>query len=430
MEEAVKQLTPLPFTGSDLPYTMVWLNGDACHAPLLKEGHLSIQVAGSTCSATCIRVSQQLVCQLLSSGSQVVYPTEINGCEVPLIASPPDSMAKKVNLLGGKPIYLKVDILQSNTEVSELKAPPLGSHSSSILIASPVSPPLPKADGEVSMTMEVRELLSWAGLDTSEHASGSFTPKRWEPVVLITPLPTKPEDFPKPVDTSSQVSAPDNAEMEDTSLEEIPAPSHSTAEALGPNGDAPLPDVAHLWEEANRALGDLLAVKSSINACWWKLVLEFSMAIHENDSEAMGSIKVAKVICTCSIEEAKNCCSIAIREPEAQRAKAVSIQQSHHKTVQHLEEESIEEERKSQLNILSACQTALWTSHPEFHSVLAASYHVLLEHAPTLHLFCIPQGAPPFPPGSAPSTSSPPMPEHLPRPKWQYHSRPDGWLAF
>ena len=58
------------------------------------------------------------------------------------------------------------------------------------------------------MTMEVRELLFWVGLDTSGHASGHSTPKRLEPMVLVTPLPTKPEDFTQPVDTSSQVSAP------------------------------------------------------------------------------------------------------------------------------------------------------------------------------------------------------------------------------
>ena len=38
------------------------------------------------------------------------------------------------------------------------------------------------------------------------------------------------------------------------------------------------------------------------------------------------------------------------------------------------------------------------------------------------HLFSIPKGAPPFPPGSAPGTSSPPAPEHSPRPKWQHRS--------
>ena len=142
------------------------------------------------------------------------------------------------------------------------------------------------------------------------------------------------------------------------------------------------------------------------------------MALHENDLEATRSIKEAKVTCTHSIEEAKNCCSTAIKEAEAQRAsQAVSIEQSHHKAVQHLEEESIGEEGKSQLNFLSICQAALQTSPPELHSMLVASYHVLLGHASMSHLFTIPQGAPPFPPGPAPRTSSPPVLEHLPRPK-------------
>ena len=136
-------------------------------------------------------------------------------------------------------------------------------------------------------------------------------------MLLVMSLPTKLKYYPKPVDMSSQVSAPNNAEMEDTSLEEILTPSSPTAEALGPSSDAPPTDVAHLWEEANKAPGDLLAIKSSLNTCRWKLVLEFGMVPHENDSEATESIKEAKAICTHSIQEAENCCSVAIREAEA-----------------------------------------------------------------------------------------------------------------
>ena len=290
IEEAVKLLTPLLYMGSDCPYTLVQFNRDACHVPLPKERQLSVQVVGGTGCTTCRRVSQLQVHQLLSSGSQVVYPAGLNGCEVPLITSLPEP----INLLDSKPIYLKADIPQSTMERPELKAPPLGGHPPSTLIASPVRPPPPKVEGEVSMTMEVRELLSWAGLDTSEHASGSSTPKRWEPMVLVTPLSTKPEDFPKPEHMSSQVSALHATKMEDTSLEEIPTPSSPTAEALGPRSDAPPKDAAHLQEEANKALGDLLMVKSSINACQQKLVLEFSMALCQNDSEATESIKEVK----------------------------------------------------------------------------------------------------------------------------------------
>ena len=201
--EVVKLITLLPSTGSDCPNALVQFNGETCHVPLPKEGQLSIQVAGGTGSTACGRVSQLQVHLLLSSGSQVIYPAGLNGCEVLLITSPPEPTAKGINLLGCNLVYLKVDIPQSNMEGPELKALPLSGHSPSTLVASPLRPPLPKAQGEVSMTMEVKELLSQVGLDISEHASGSSTPKRWEPIVLITPLPNKPEDFPKPVDMSS-----------------------------------------------------------------------------------------------------------------------------------------------------------------------------------------------------------------------------------
>ena len=138
IEEAVKLLTLLLSTGSDCPYTLVQFNGDACHVSFPKEGQLSIQVVGGTGSTTCGWVSQLEVCQLLSSGSQVVYAAGLNGCEVPLITCLPEPMAKGINLLSGKPIYLKVDIPQSNTEGPELKALPLGSHPPSTSIASPI----------------------------------------------------------------------------------------------------------------------------------------------------------------------------------------------------------------------------------------------------------------------------------------------------
>ena len=189
MGEAVKLLTPLPSTTSDCSYALVQFIRDTCHALLPKEGQLSgpgcrrhwqchLQKGHSTTG----------FCQLLSSGSQVIYPAGLNGCDVLLITSPPVPMAKGINLLGSDPIYLKVDIPPSNMEGPELKALPLSSHSPSTLVASPIRPPPPKVEGEVSMTMEVRELLSWMGLNMSEHASGSSTPKRWELVVLVTPF--------------------------------------------------------------------------------------------------------------------------------------------------------------------------------------------------------------------------------------------------
>ena len=104
------------------------------------------------------------------------------------------------------------------------------------------------------MTLEVSKLLSWAVLDTSGLAFRSSTPKRPGSLALVTTLPLKPEDSTKPVDTSSQVSIPDNVEVDDPTLEEIHASPSPLVKTLGPSCEAPSLNVTQLQEEANKAL--------------------------------------------------------------------------------------------------------------------------------------------------------------------------------
>ena len=266
MEEVVKQLAPLIPTGPDWPYALVWLNADAHHAPLPREGHLSILMEGGTSNAACGWISQLDICQLLSLGSQVIYLVGLNGCEIPVIMSLPKSLAKGMTMLWGEPIYLLVDIPQSAVKGQESKAPSPGSHSIPILTASPIKAPPPKVEGQVSMTMEVWDLLSQVVSDTSRKVLGDSTLKRLEPMPLVTPLPPKPEDFPKPVDTSSQVGTLDEGNL-DNPIPEVPPTYSPTIETLGSSSNIPPLDITHLYKEANKALGDWLAVKSSIDAC-------------------------------------------------------------------------------------------------------------------------------------------------------------------
>ena len=229
------------------------------------------------------------------------------------------------------------------------------------------------------MTMEVSKLLSWAILDTSGLASGSSTPKRPGSLTLATPLPLKLGDSAKPVDTSSQVSVPDDAEMDDPTLKEIHTYPSPPVKTLGLSSEAPSLDVTWLQEEANKALGHLLATRSSINAHQRKQVSDFGMALCQNESDITKAIKEAKALCAhtirdaeahwvaliskaeiqhstcikeaeancaCTLAEAGNCCSTAIREAESWGAsQAYSIQQSHAKDIQCLEAEVIEEEK-------------------------------------------------------------------------------------
>ena len=70
----------------------------------LWEGYLSIMVEGSTSSVTSGRISQL---EVPSSGSQVIYSVGLNGCQVPVITSLPELVAKGTTLLGGEPAPLQ-----------------------------------------------------------------------------------------------------------------------------------------------------------------------------------------------------------------------------------------------------------------------------------------------------------------------------------
>ena len=150
----------------------------------------------------CRRISQLEVCQLLTSGLQVACLVGLNGCKDPVITLLPKSLANGISLPGGKSMYLEIHIPQPIAKELDWKASPLGRHST-IIISSPLKTTPRKLEREVSMTMEVRSLLSWAILDMSSHGSGNSTPKRPNPVVILTSPPRKLKDLPKLVDTSS-----------------------------------------------------------------------------------------------------------------------------------------------------------------------------------------------------------------------------------
>ena len=167
---------------------------------------------------------------------------------------------------------------------------------------------------------------------------------------------------------------------------------------------------------ANKALGHLLATRSSLNACWRKQVSDFKMALHQNESETTKAIKEAKTLCACTtreseahqamliseaeaqhaicikeakancasiIAEVENCCSTVIRKAESSSTKqACSIQQSHAKCRQSLETEAIGEEGKDHLSFLATCGSALWASSPKDHGVLVTPFHLHLGNMP------------------------------------------------
>ena len=144
---AAQQLTQLASTGPNWPYALLWLNGDAHHMPLPKEGHLSVLAEEHTSNVPNGRIQQLAVCQLLSSGSQVVHPEGLNRCQVLVIMTLSESLSQDITMLEGKSMLLPVELSKSATKEQEPKAPSQGGALSPTPTSSPTLafPPKQKA---------------------------------------------------------------------------------------------------------------------------------------------------------------------------------------------------------------------------------------------------------------------------------------------
>ena len=76
----------------------------------------------------------------------------------------------------------------------------------------------------------------------------------------------------------------------------------------------PPTDMAELWENANKVLEELLAIKSSIDAHRWRAIWELGMELHQNESKTTKSIKEARAICSHVTLDTRALCFATIKE--------------------------------------------------------------------------------------------------------------------
>ena len=132
-------------------------------------------------------------------------------------------------------------------------------------------------------------------------------------MVVLTPPPHKPKELLQLVDTSSQVST----EMAEASLEGIPTSISPIAMTSRSRSIIPPADTMELWENANKALEELLTTKASIDACRQRAIWELGMELHQNESQATKSIREAKAVCSEVTLDAQALCFTTIKEAKA-----------------------------------------------------------------------------------------------------------------
>ena len=216
------------------------------------------------------------------------------------------------------------------------------------------------------MTMEVGNLLSQVLLDVPSPRSKNSTLRRPNPVVILTPPLHKPKELLQPVDTSSQASNQEEAEMAEAFLEGVPTTISPIATTTRSETITTPADAAEVQENANKSLKELLAKKASIGTHRWRAVWELGMELHWNESEATESLKESNAACVhatqdakalcfttlerakvtytqtvqeakitqaCTIWEAKATCSVAIRDTKTWRASQTKLLKRQHDKV-------------------------------------------------------------------------------------------------
>ena len=71
--------------------------------------------------------------------------------------------------------------------------------------------------------------------------------------------------------------------------------------------------MAELWENANKALEELLVTKASIDAHRQRAIWELGMVLHRNESATAESIKEARAVCSHVTLDAEALCFITVK---------------------------------------------------------------------------------------------------------------------
>ena len=72
-----------------------------------------------------------------------------------------------------------------------------------------------------------------------------------------------------------------------------------------------------LWENANKALKELLTTKASIDAHMWRAIWELGMELCWNESQVTKSIREAKAVCSQVTLDAQALCFTTVKEAKA-----------------------------------------------------------------------------------------------------------------
>ena len=445
MVEGLETLATLTFEGPDWLYTLIQLYEGANHMPLLVNKHRSV-LSQEKMESLSGQISQLKIHQLLSTGSLVALPVELNGGDQAVTIDLLEPLCASSSVTANEHPYIEVNIPSPTTEEQGSTTPPQGRQHDTLPASIPKTPWKPR----VALITEVVELLDRGMTDNyDQELEHSFVVDQATQVEAS--LSPKMEDLLLPLETSSQTSV---GGME-ASIESNPADAALVTAAHSSQSNSPIEE---LQLEVHLALNSIFTTKRTSELERQSTIRDFETWLHQQEAEAMATNEKAKVAhswrdlqarikCTkaimrakleyqMTIQEARMARCTELQESEVAYSEALSetaakksrecttLCQMHAEHMRDLEAQAIRAENRSHQDFLLMHQMLL---HQAPHSVKEdsySSYSLLLgpsspslQHTP----FTLAPQAKVNPP-SATSTAIPikPEPRQSPPPKRQH----------
>ena len=257
MEEAVGTLSACISSGPNWPYVLAQLYKGSNHTPLPKGKHLGILPQGKVEESPYGWFSQLEVCQLLSTGPQVIYPVGLSRGDQLVTITLPELLHSSSSITTDEHPHIRIDIPLLPPEEPECTTLPLGRVHAIPAATPPKTPWKPR----ISLATEVDDLLTWAMADNSSHESEHSNTGKAATAEAVMSLSHKSEAPAPPVDTSSQASM----EEGEASLESNPVNISPITAVYSSCSASPLVDLTELQMDANLAANHMLSVKRSMD---------------------------------------------------------------------------------------------------------------------------------------------------------------------
>ena len=288
MEEALGTLSACISSGPNWPYVFAQLYKGSNHTPLPKDKHLGILPQGKVEESPHGQIRQLEVCQLLSTGPQVIYPVGLNGCDQSVTIDLLELLHIGSSITTDEHPHLQIDIPLPTPEEPECTTLPLG--------RAPGTPVdnIPKTlwKPRITLLAEVNNLINQGMADDyickPEHSTMGEEATAGADVFP----PPKVEASAPLLDTSSQASI---EEME-TSQESNPINVYFPMATGSNHSDSPTIDLTELQADSNLAANHMLSIKRSSDLEWQWAIWDFEASLGQQEAKETMDNERAKIV--------------------------------------------------------------------------------------------------------------------------------------